>query len=160
MLRNDRRGAAAVEFALTALLLIMVVVGTIEVGWQLETEAALRNGVDEAIRFASTGQSIVPNVKASPTCRAQAIVFLVTLRAPTILKPENLTITSAANNATAVSSTGSGFGGAGGDTMIYTFVYTQPYLTFFGRWIMNSRSMVHKVSSLVKNEPFSGTISC
>lgn len=64
MLRNDRRGAAAVEFALTALFLIMVVVGTIEIGWQLETEAALRNGVDEAIRFASTGQSIVPNVKA------------------------------------------------------------------------------------------------
>ncbi|MDE7548143.1 pilus assembly protein [Acetobacter fabarum] len=160
MLRNDRRGATAIEFALAFLFLIMVVVGTIEIGWQLETEAALRNGVDEAIRFASTGQSIVPNVKASPTCRAQAIVFLVTLRAPILLKAENLQITSAANNATVVPSGGSGFGGAGGDTMIYTFVYTQPYLTFFGRWIMHSSSMKHTVSSLVKNEPFSGTISC
>jgi Flp pilus assembly protein TadG len=159
-LRNERRGVAAVEFALTALLLIVLVIGTMEIGWQLETEAALRNGVDEAIRFASTGQSVVPNVKSSPTCRAQAIVFLILLRAPMILKSENLKITSAANGGTSVSSTGNGFGGSGGNTMVYTFVYTQPYLTFFGRLVMNSSSMTHTVTSLVKNEPFSGTINC
>ncbi|CAP55656.1 conserved hypothetical protein [Gluconacetobacter diazotrophicus PA1 5] len=131
----------------------------LEVGWQMATEIALQHGVHDAARFAMTGQSTVPGLDGSPTCRAQAIVWLATAEAPGILSPSNLSVMASANGGTAVGSSQSGFGGNATQTIVYVFTYSQPFLTPLGSMVLHRTSMTHQVTMLVQNEPYS-TPSC
>ena len=50
-LRSDQTGAAAVEFALVAAALILVLVATVQIGWALQVRNEMAKAVDEAARF-------------------------------------------------------------------------------------------------------------
>lgn len=52
-LRHDERGAAAVEFALVAPALIMLIVGIVQLGVLFMANAGLRNAVAEGARYAT-----------------------------------------------------------------------------------------------------------
>jgi Flp pilus assembly pilin Flp len=52
-LRRDARGASAIEFALVAPLLIVIIVGTAQMGRLYLANAGLRNLVADSARFAS-----------------------------------------------------------------------------------------------------------
>ena len=59
---RDRRGAAAVEFAVFAMPLFILLLGLWEVGRVTEVEGVLWNSAREAARDASLGQSDLPTV--------------------------------------------------------------------------------------------------
>jgi Flp pilus assembly protein TadG len=154
-LRKDRRGIVALEFGLLVPVIVVVLLMMVEVGWQMTTEMALQHGAHDAARFAMTGQSSVPGLDGSPTCRAQAIVWLVTAEAPGILAPSNLSVMASADNGTSVNSSQSGFGGNATQTVVWVFTYNQPFLTRLGSWVLHETSMPHQVTMLVQNEPYS-----
>ena len=54
--RRDESGAAAVEFALTGPIFVVAVLGIMEVGMVLSTEALMEGAVRDAARFGVTGQ--------------------------------------------------------------------------------------------------------
>ena len=55
--RRDISGAAGVEFALTGPLFILTILGTMEIGMVLSTEALMEGAVRDAARFGVTGQN-------------------------------------------------------------------------------------------------------
>jgi Flp pilus assembly protein TadG len=57
--RENRIGAAAVEFAVVAPLLCMMILGTVEVGRALQVEAAMVNAVREGARAYADSSSTV-----------------------------------------------------------------------------------------------------
>lgn len=50
----DRRGASAVEFALAAPLLFMVMIGIVQIGLLFSAYAGMANAVNEGARYATT----------------------------------------------------------------------------------------------------------
>jgi Flp pilus assembly protein TadG len=52
-LRDDRRGVSAIEFAIVAPVLILMVIGILQLGMFFYGHAALRNAVSEGARFAT-----------------------------------------------------------------------------------------------------------
>lgn len=65
--RDSRRGVAAVEFALTAPLLFLVVFGLIEVGRALMVQQLLSNAARDGARSAILGSATVETVDADVT---------------------------------------------------------------------------------------------
>ena len=65
-LKTGQRGAALVEFALTAMLLLMLIMGIFEFGRAYNTWVVVTNGAREGARYAAVGKSeteIVQKVK-------------------------------------------------------------------------------------------------
>jgi Flp pilus assembly protein TadG len=56
-LHRDRRGIAAVEFAILALPLLIVIMGGIEFGFMMFTKARLGGALQQAARMATTGDT-------------------------------------------------------------------------------------------------------
>jgi Flp pilus assembly pilin Flp len=54
-LRNDRRGVAAIEFAILAIPLFIVIMSGIEFGFMMLTKARLSGTLQQAARMATTG---------------------------------------------------------------------------------------------------------
>jgi len=153
-LAGNRRAATAVEFALVVPTVILLLFGMIEIGWQAVTEMAFQNGASDAVRFAMTGQSEVPDTSGSPSCRAASIAWITIHVAPYILTASRLSISSSTNGGASVASNATGFGGAKSQTITYRFTYTQPYLTFLGPMITGNDALIHTVTMLVQNEPY------
>ncbi len=71
--RRDRSGSAGVEFALVGPLFILTILGTMEIGMVLSTEALMEGAVRDAARFGVTGQdeaerlSIIQDIIADRT---------------------------------------------------------------------------------------------
>ena len=68
LLKSDRTGSAAVEFALAVPLLLIFIIGTIQLGLLFSAYAGMTNAVNEAARFATvfptpTDQQIVDRMK-------------------------------------------------------------------------------------------------
>ena len=154
MLR-DRRGVAALEFALAAVVLMSLLCGLIDAGWQVSTEMALEHGAHDAVRFAVTGSAAVSGQDGAPSCRAQTIAWLVTAEAPNLLTTQDLQVlTSADGGQTSQSAGQSGFGGTASSTVQYTFIYNQPFLTPLGQALFGEASFIHRVQLLAQNEAF------
>lgn len=149
----SRRGASALEFALVVTPVLALIIGIIELSWQLTTGAALDEAVLRASRFGITGQASQLGEPPQYTCRSQTIAWIITSSTGGFLKPENLTVSIQSYGSVSGLSGGIPTAGAGtgGQIVTYTATYVQPFLT--GTWV-NLTSLTHKATVVVKNEPF------
>lgn len=65
-LRRDRRGGASVEFAMTSLILVTLVVGVVSVGSMGWVWQALQSTATDAARCAAVGSATCANVTTAP----------------------------------------------------------------------------------------------
>ena len=151
-LRQDRRGATAVEFALVGSAFFTVLLLMMEACWQVAVGAALDMGGREASRWAATGQA--------PPAGFTATGYV----SDTILKTSGLPLTSASLAVTVQSFPGfgalttpgaakPGLGGPG-DVVQYTVVYRSRGLTPLGRALLPLGALQVQFVILAKNEPY------
>jgi Flp pilus assembly protein TadG len=157
-----RRGVAATEFALISIPFFIIIIGCMEVAWQLATGAALDHAALRASRYGITGSNTPPSWQTTgqqdvPTCRSQNIAWLVTQSTNGLLKAANLTVTTASwsNVSGAGTGTGTEGAGAGGDIIAYTLTYRQPFITgVIAATLFGGNAFTHQAFLMVKNEPF------
>ncbi len=63
--RTDEKGAALVEFAIVAMLLITLLLGIVEFGWYFSQFNALRHGAREGSRYASVNGGVADTATAA-----------------------------------------------------------------------------------------------
>ena len=153
-------GTAAIEFALVAVPFLFMVIGIMEVAWQLTTAAALDHGVSRAARFGVTGRATISGEPAQLTCRSQTIPWIVTQSTGGFLRSDRLIVSMGSYGSLAgMSGSAANGAGSGGQVVTYTVLYEQPFLTF--AWLRYFGSgLVHQATIIVKNEPFDGTAGC
>lgn len=159
--RLDRRGVAATEFALVSIPFFLVIIGCMEVGWQLATGAALDHAALRASRYGMTGADSPPSWQTTgqenvPTCRSENIPWVISRSTNGMLKTSRLTVTttnwSNVSTVTGGSTTGAGIGGR---ITSYALAYDQPFITgIVGRTLFGGNAFRHQAFLLVKNEPF------
>ncbi|WP_159993466.1 TadE/TadG family type IV pilus assembly protein [Roseomonas sp. 18066] len=147
--RADRRGAAALEFALCALPLLLVLTAMLEFGWQLAINAGLEYGARHAARLGVTGTSLGAGTPQQALTRA-------VLRQVPLLQAARFTLelrywgdlASIGNAAKATSGMG-----AGGAVVEYRLGYSAPLLTPLGRagW---GKTIEHRAVVVVQNENY------
>jgi Flp pilus assembly pilin Flp len=163
-LRRDRRGAAAVEFAVVALPFVTLVLLILEVAWQTAVAASIDHGVREAGRWAALGQP----APAGRT-REQEMLGIIADGSGLPLGPDlSLTIRSYASFAAAGDAAqarcpagpaggGAGVSGAlGGPRMVmrYDVSYRSAGLTPIGRSLLPLGMLSHCIVLVTVNEPF------
>ncbi len=170
-LPGHRRGVVALEFALTAFPLMALLLGVMEVGFDLYVQTALDYAVDVAARSVQTGSIKGSNGESSAQFAAAAVCpQLLTLMtcnnlivgvAPIPKGYDYYTAPPAVTLAKAVSSTGDICTGTGGQLILLQAWYLGP--TFLGRLIPNfattyNGELVHftVASAGFVNEYFSG----
>ena len=160
--RLGRRGVAATEFALISIPFFIMILASLETAWQLATGAALDHAALRASRYGVTGSNSPPSWQTTgqqnvPTCRSQNIAWLVSQSTGGMLRPDNLTITTATWSGVSGAGTGTGTAGAGGGGQIisYTLSYRQPFITgIVARSVFGADAFTHQAFLMVKNEPF------
>ncbi len=152
---RSRCGTTAVEFALAAIPFVILLIGIMELAWQLTTAAALEAAVLRASRFGITGQATLPNEPAQFTCRSQTIDWMIRNSAGGLFATGLLNISIQSSSGLSGSNPVAG-PGTGGQVVIYTVTYNQPFLTG-GAWaslVGLASSLQHRATVIVKNEPF------
>lgn len=160
--RLGRRGVAATEFALISIPFFIMIMASMETAWQLATGAALDHAALRASRYGITGSNTPPSWQTAgqqtvPTCRSGNIAWLVSQSTGGMLRPDNLTITTATWSGVAGAGAGTGTAGAGsgGQIISYTLSYRQPFITgAVASSIFRVTSFTHQAFLMVKNEPF------
>jgi Flp pilus assembly protein TadG len=149
-------GATSVEFAIIGLAFMSLLMLAVDAGWQMAIDAALGAGARAAARFGTTGATTAPGISPAPTGRNASIVDLVILNSGNLLQPNSLQITETSYAGFSAIGAGGGAAGPGnaGQVVVYTFTYTQPYLTPIAAAITGSHQVVHTVQLVVQNEPF------
>jgi hypothetical protein len=159
-----RRGATALEFSLVAGPFLLLVFMILEVGWQLAGAAALDHAALRASRFGVTGGANPVQVAGAPTCRSDAIPWMVTYATGGFLRPEHLTLTmhSYGNYASAASGTGGAVGpGGAGEIVVYRLRYRQHFLVeSLAQFALGTPWVTHSADIVVKNEPFPDAAQC
>ena len=151
-LRQDARGATAVEFALVGSAFFAVLLLLMEACWQVAVVAALDAGGRQAARWAATGQA--------PPAGFTATGYV----ADTILRTSGLPLSSAGLSVTvdsfpgfgSLATPGAAKPGLGGpsDVVRYTVVYRGRGLTPLGRALLPLGLLQIQFVILAKNEPF------
>jgi Flp pilus assembly protein TadG len=162
-LLRSRQGTTALEFAFVAIPFMVLLVGIIELAWQLTTAAALDAATLRAARFGITGQATLPGEPAQDTCRSQTIKWVITASTGGFLSPTRVNVTTGAyGNASGLSgATTDSSAGIGGQIVTYQVTYTQPFLT--GAWVSligGPAAITHQATVVVKNEPFDDNAPC
>ena len=152
---RSRRGATALEFALVAVPMVLLMLGLIETALQLTGATPLDHGTLRASRFGSTGASTMPG---APPCRMAAIPWVVTQASGGFLRPQNLTVAASAHDNYADAEAGlpgTSGAGSGGQIVTYTLTYRQPFMTgAFVALVTGQDHLEHRSTIIVKNEPF------
>ena len=156
-LLRARRGTTAIEFAIAAIPLLVLLIGIIELSWQYATAAALDAAVLRASRFGITGQATAAGAPPQYTCRSQTIPWIIGNSTGGIINPANLKVSIQSYGNASDLAAGTPVPGAGtaGQIVTYSVKYTQPFLT--GAWITligGPASLTHHAQIVVKNEPF------
>jgi Flp pilus assembly protein TadG len=181
-LRADTAGAAAVEFAFIAPLLILFIVGIVEVAMIMFASALLEGSVREAARYGITGytitgssrEAVVRNIVANDTVgmidMSRVTITSLTYKSFTnVGQPEPYTDSNHngkhdANEAyTDVNGNGKwdadmgapGVGGPG-DVVVYTVSYNWPLITGYLSDLMGLTIPLSS-SYAVRNEPWTAT---
>ncbi|HEU5048390.1 MAG TPA: TadE/TadG family type IV pilus assembly protein [Rickettsiales bacterium] len=95
--RKSEQGATAVEYAIVAPILLLLLLGTIEYGLVMYASAVLEGSTNAAARLAKTGYN---NTSTSGTCasptqtRQQYITCVIQTRVSGLLKANLLTVSS------------------------------------------------------------------
>lgn len=150
-LLGDRRGTAALEFAVVGPAFLLLFFIVIEMAWQLTVDLALNFGVIAGSRYAITGAGYAAGTRDS------TILSTIISASGGTLIPANLSLTSQAYTSplsygargSAVASTGSS-----GQLVIYTVSYEQTFLTGLPAAVLGHGSIVHTATLIVQNEPF------
>lgn len=150
-----RRGAYAVEFAMIANALLLMVLGAVDVTWHGLTAVAMENATLKASRSGSLGCLQADGTRAGQVTEA-------TLKAAAVegggglLAARDLTLTASVYASLSGARSGSGgtagSAGTGGQIVVYTLTYTRPYLLVGTLASLNSRN--HTGTIIIKNEPF------
>jgi len=153
-----RRGSIILEFALTAPVLMALMMTVLEGAWQALTAATLDIGAREASRFGSTG-ALAPDwlPPPAPTTREDAVRRVVLWFGPHVLNADHLTlrVTAYAGPAALASPTpGQAGAGAAGETVLYELTYQQPFLSPLPALLLGRTSLDHTSRMIVRNEPF------
>lgn len=155
---TGRRGSIILEFALTAPLLMGLMMTVLEGGWQALTAATLDIGAREASRFGSTGAAAPDWLPPpAPTSREEAVRRVVLWFGPHVLNQDRLSVrvTAYAGPAAMGSPTpGQSGAGAAGETVLYELTYQQPFLSPFPALLLGRTSLDHTSRMIVRNEPF------
>lgn len=166
-IRRCRRGAAASEFALIAGPFFVLIIGIMEVAWQLATGAALDHAALKASRFGATGATQIPEwqrrgtpVADLPGTRTEAVRWLVSTSTGGLIRLDASQLTVTAENwsslgaITPTAEPGTGEGGAGA-IVSYTITYRQPFITgAVAASLWGGTGFTHRTTIVVKNEPF------
>jgi Flp pilus assembly protein TadG len=87
---RDRRGVAALEFAISATPLLILLLGIVEIGWLLANQYALTRGVEQAARYAVVHGS----QSAAPATTAEVSAVFYQAAAPILgAAPSGVTVT-------------------------------------------------------------------
>ena len=179
--RRDQSGAAAVEFALTGPLFILTILGVMEFGMVLSTEALMEGAVRDAARFGITGQNEAERLQIIEDIVSERTIGLVDVAAAeidvltygsfdVIVAPEPFVDASPYNGVydsgesyTDINSNGQwdpdqGLASAGqsGEVVLYRITYDAPSMTgFLDHLIGGEDNAIQLVASIaVRNEPY------
>lgn len=153
---KDRRGVAILEFAIVGPAFIFFVFAMIDAMWMLTIELAMNEGVHEAGRLGSLG-----NTPSSGT-REAAIKNLLVQRGAGMLDATKLTVTMttfgsgnprdyATRTGTTTTATGAGLTR---QLVQYQVAYVQPLITPIGIAYNGGTTVTHTATIVVQNEPF------
>ncbi len=156
MTTRRRAGATTVEFAIIGLVFMTMLMLAVDAGWQMAIDAALGAGARAAARFGTTGATVALGISPAPADRNTSIVDLVILNSGNMLQASRLQIIDTSYASFAAIASGGGTAGPGNasQVVLYTFTYTQPYLTPIAAAITGSQHVVHSIQLVVQNEPF------
>lgn len=154
-LKDDRRGATAIEFALVANVFIMLVFLMFEASWMMVVEMAVNDAAQEASRLGSLGTLPITGT------REDAIKAAVVTRAAGLLTSNYLTVTMQSYGSVynyghhASDATQTPGAGSSRQLVQYVVAYAQPLLTPFASTVLGGRtSFTHSTTIMVQNEPF------
>ncbi|MEZ4415830.1 MAG: pilus assembly protein [Gemmatimonadota bacterium] len=137
---HRRRGQSLVEFAIAIPVAVFLLLSVVEVGRHFYTRATVRNAVQEAARFAITGQTLTDPATGTPLSRAESIKQVLVDRAVQLNIPVSDIVLDPSN-------------GGGPDELVRISL---TYLYQFGGGMLPSfmpTTMPITVSTTVKNEP-------
>lgn len=178
---GDRGAATAIEFALIAPVLFILMLGTVELGLCFTADILLRNATSSAARLGRTGYV------AASTTRDAMVLAQITQEAGALLTPSKLTVTSKAyggfddigkpepftdvngngkrddgESYTDVNGNGKydldrGKDGLGGTSQIVIYTVTYPWSFFtplVGRMISSTGTILLTATAVIQNEPY------
>jgi len=178
---RDNRGTAGVEFALTAPLFILTILGVMEFGMILSTEALMEGAVRDAARFGVTGQNETERLQIIEDIVSERTIGLVDVESAqidvltygsfdVIGAPEPFVDTAPFNGVydpgetySDINSNGQwdpdqGLASAGqsGEVVLYRITYDAPSMTgFLDHLIGGEDNAIQLVASIaVRNEPY------
>lgn len=167
LLRNSQ-GATAIEFAIVAPVLFLIIFGTLEFALIMHVSSVVEHAVHEGARFGITGNDY-DNVSGQDMDRTAFIRYAIEQRiGHWLFEPEMLTInTRVLNSIQGITLDGTidenkGYGN-GDQTVIYKVTYRWQILTPFLREALGSdEEGAFTITSVVaaKNEGFCGRASC
>ena len=174
-LADDQAGAAIVEFALIAPVLLMTLFGMFDLGHGMYTKALLQGAIEKASRDSTIESATTGTLDAAVTTVVRRIAPGSTItfaRASytnftNIGQPEDFTDTdsngSCSGGETFEDSNGNGVwdasqgrtgNGGARDAVLYTVTVNYPRLFPIGRFIGQSSSILMSSTTVLRNQPF------
>jgi Flp pilus assembly protein TadG len=149
MKKTNDSGQTMVEVAISLSLFLLLVLGTIDLGYLYSTKVTLQNAVRQGGRYAITGQCITDANGNCSVTRYNSILQTV----------ENYSLGLLTSNQIAITCTDNGGGcpnnaGGPGDVITITVTYPYNFLTGPIQAFFPSKTYTIKVSSAFTNEPF------
>lgn len=155
--RLGLRGTSALEFALLAPSVVMVILVCLEAGWQIAVGAALEYGAQRAARLGVVGSVVANGATAPDQARKSAIRALVLTSTGGMLHDSQLADISTQSFAgfSAAGGNGTSSPGAGGDVVRYKLTYVQPFIMGpLAETMTGLKSIEHTSTVVLTNEPF------
>jgi len=130
-----------VEFAFVIPMVLMLALGTVEMGRHYYVRLTMQHAVSEAARFAVTG-NVLADTSGTPLTRAQSITELIRRRASTLnVDVDGIAIDPAD-------------GGGPGDIVTVTASFGFDFIAPWFRGLVPNGSLDFSASTALKNEPF------
>lgn len=180
-IRANRDGATAVEFAFAAPVLIMLLIGTVELGTIMFTSSLMEGALRDASRYGITGQepdeaARLARIKEIVGENTLGLIDMTTAKVDVLVypafgdigKPEGFvdgngngeydggeTYTDTNGNGVWDADSGAPGPGGSGDIVLYRLSYDWPILTpLFGSILPGGDALKLSASLAVRNEPF------
>lgn len=137
-------------------ILLTIALGMFEIGWQLTVASALDRATLRASRFGVTGQQTAAGAPSSVSCRSQSLVWVIVNSSGNVLHADQLTLTLASYaGASSMNGASTAGAGSGGQVVMYTASYVQPFMTLGWLHLIGGPSAItHTATVTVKNEAF------
>lgn len=140
--RRCEGGQSLVEFALTLPLVLLLIMGSVEVGVMYYTRLTVRHATTEAARFAITGNVLTDPSSGEALSRPESIERAVQLRADRFNVGLDSIVMAPAD------------GGLPGEVVRISVHYTYDFSLPFVGTLFPERQRRFRVSTSMKNEPF------